>query len=154
MNRYNFNHLVISWGVSRGRDTYGYNICRLDDRQSGKRYRTCGGGYDMIGTVFGDWLEDVYQSELLAKVQELMSNPDAFEDCGYSVKGYIKFSGLYGMTYNTNNGKVSLDGACGISSVIQIAEALGLQVQWEGNKKGHTVGYYVTRDNITAALAA
>lgn len=148
MSRYQIHHLAITWSTSKGRDTYGYNICRLDDRDTGKRYRTCGGGYDMIGTVFGDWLEDYYQAELMTKIKELMTNPDAFEDCGYAVKGYLKFPGLYGMTYNTNTGKVALDGACGISSMIAIAEALGLEVQWEGNRKGHTIGYYVTKTNI------
>ena len=59
------NHLSISWSISRGRDTYGYNICRLDSRQSGSRYRCSGGGYDMIGTVFGNWLEAEYQRELV-----------------------------------------------------------------------------------------
>lgn len=148
MSRYQINHLVITWSISRGRDTYGYNICRLDDRETGKRYRCNGGGYDMIGTVFGDWLEDYYQDDLMAKVKELMTNPEAFEDCGYSVSGYLKFNDLYGMTYNTHKGKVELDGGCGISSMIHIAEALGLEVQREGNKKGHTTGYYVTKTNI------
>jgi hypothetical protein len=54
----NSTHLNISWSVSRGQDTYGYNICRLDDTRTGKRYHLNGGGYDMIGTVLGDWLED------------------------------------------------------------------------------------------------
>ena len=137
----NINHLAISWSVSRGQDTYGYNICRLDDRSSGKRFRTCGGGYDMIGTVFGDWLQDTYQSRLLDLVKELMKEPDLFSD--YGSTGWIQFKYLYGMTYRPNTGKVSLDGACGIESMRRIAEALGLELQWEGNRKGHTIGYFV-----------
>ena len=135
------NHLVISWSVSRGQYTYGYNICRLDDRDNGKRYRTCGGGYDMVGTVFGQWLADVYQDRLMSKVKELMKDSDAFSD--YGSTGWIQFKDLYGMIYKPQKGLVSLDGACGIESMRRIAEALDLEIQWEGNKKGHTVGYFI-----------
>lgn len=138
----NIHHLVISWSVSRGRDTYGYNICRLDDRKTGKRYRTCGGGYDMIGTVFGDWLADLHQEKLQALFK---NNPS--EDCGYTVPGYRKIPSLYGLTLSPK-GIAFCDGACGISSMIKIAEAIGLEVQWEGNKKGHTVGYYVCEKTV------
>lgn len=58
--------LALSWSVSRGRDTYGYNICRLDDTSTGDRFKCMGGGYDMQGTVFGEWLAANYQPELLA----------------------------------------------------------------------------------------
>lgn len=136
------NKLAISWATSRGRDTYGYNICRLDDRDSGKRYRTCGGGYDMIGTVFSEWLAECYQSELKALVSK---RSNSLIDCGYSVKGYKKLPDLYGLTVSPN-GTVQLDGACGISSIISIAEAIDLKVEREGNRKGETVGYYVYRD--------
>lgn len=46
------HRLDLTWSTSKARDTYGYNITRLDDSISGKRYKTCGGGYDMIGTVW------------------------------------------------------------------------------------------------------
>jgi hypothetical protein len=146
----NINHLSVTWSISRGRDTYGYNICRLDSRQSGKRYRCSGGGYDMIGTVFGDWLESEYQSELVELVSRL-----PLEDCGYSVAGFRRVTEeinprFYGLTVRPD-GSVSLDGACGQSSMIRIAEALGLEVQWEGNKKGHTIGYFVAPKMAEAA---
>jgi hypothetical protein len=35
-------YLAISWAISRGRDTYGYNICRLDDTLIDVRYRCMG----------------------------------------------------------------------------------------------------------------
>ena len=140
MSKLNINHLSISWGTSRGRETYGYNICRLDDRNNGKRYRTCGGGYDMVGTVFGDWLVDVYQERLQALITTL-----PLEDCGYAVAGYLRCKDMYGLTVSPK-GNVTLDGACSINSMIRIAEALGLEVQWEGNKKGHTIGYFVSEE--------
>lgn len=141
------NHLAISWSTSRGRDTYGYNICRLDDRQTGKRYRCNGGGYDMLGTVFGDWLADYYQDALRQYVE---SHKAELVDCGYSVAGYKKLPDLYGMTV-APSGVVQLDGGCGINSMEAIARALGLEVQWEGNKKGHTIGYHVSREVKEAA---
>ena len=133
----NFRHLSISWSISRGRDTYGYNICRLDDNQTGKRYRCMGGGYDMIGTVFGQWLEEQYQERLQALVATL-----PLFDCEYSVPGYRQSKELYGLTIRLDN-TVSLDGACGIDCMRTIAKALGLDVQWQGNRKGNTLGYYV-----------
>ncbi len=135
--RFKTNHLNITWSTSRGRDTYGYNICRLDSRETGKRYKTCGGGYDMVGTVFGMYLASEYQSALVAHVATLKT-----EDCGYAVPGYKKVADLYGLTIRPN-GTVSLDGACGINSMIRVAEAIGLEVQWIGNRKGHTMGYIV-----------
>ena len=127
--------------VSRDQDTYGYTICRLDDRETGKRYRCKGGGYDMLGTVFGDWLQDVYQKELVAHVANLVQT-----DCGYAVAGCKKVDGLCGLTINPN-GTITLDGACGLKSMIRIAEAIGLDVQCEyqktGRNRGATLGYYV-----------
>ena len=119
------NKLTISWSVSKGQYTYGYNICRLDDRNNGKRFRCMGGGYDMIGTVFGEWLQHYYQPELLK----------------------IKDGGFYGMKYLANKNKVSIDGACGIESMIRIAEAIGLEVERDyiakGRRRGETIGWFI-----------
>ena len=44
------------WGVSRGRDTFGYNTCSAF--VDGRRVGSCnGGGYDMQGTALAPWLE-------------------------------------------------------------------------------------------------
>jgi hypothetical protein len=139
------NFLSISWGVSRGVDSYGYNICRLDSRASGKRYRTCGGGYDMLGTVLGQYLENEHSEELTQLVNDLMRDPANYKDAGYQVAGYIKFNNLYGMTYNLKTRKISLDGGCGTSSMQTIGEAIGLEFQWVGNRKGNTIGYIIDR---------
>ena len=43
--------------------------------------------------------------------------------------------------------KVSLDGACGIESMIRIAEAIGLEVERDyikkGKRRGKTIGWYI-----------
>lgn len=95
----------------------------------------------MIGTVFGEWLAFEHQADLLEYVE---ANKAALVDCGYSIAGYKKLPDLYGMTV-APSGVVQLDGGCGINSMERIARAIGLEVQWEGNKKGHTIGYYVTK---------
>lgn len=132
------NYLAISWSTSRGRDTYGYNICRLDDKKAKQRFRTCGGGYDMLGTVFGEWLENTYQEKLV----ELFRNTP-LSDAGCSAPGYMKNKDYSGAVI-TPKGKVTLNGACGINCMIRIAEAAGIEVTQDYNKKGHTVGYFIT----------
>lgn len=135
------NHLVLSWSVSKGRDTYGYNICRLDDRNNGKRFRCMGGGYDMIGTVFGEWLQENYQE----KLQAIKARSHYITDEN-GTGSNSRPDSLYGMRWKTDN-TVSLDGACGLECMIRIAEAIGLEVERDyikkGKRCGETVGWYV-----------
>jgi hypothetical protein len=129
-----FNYLRLSWATSRARDTYGYNICRLDDNATGKRYRCSGGGYDMEGTVLGDWLEDVYQDRLQLLKTHGPNGAPVLIDCGYSMPGYLKRGDLYGLTFNPK-GTVSIAGACGIESVIKVAEACGINITSDWNRR-------------------
>lgn len=56
--------LEFRWTVSRGRDSYGYNICTL--YVDGERVSACnGGGYDMKGTALGNWLAHAYADRLV-----------------------------------------------------------------------------------------
>ena len=139
----NATYNPLSWSVSRGRDTYGYNICRLDSVRTGHRFRTCGGGYDMVGTVLGDLIAAEYQDELCAL---FVSRSDEVTDCGYSVPGYQKVGKLYGLVRKPS-GECVIDGACGQSSVIAIADAIGLSVTSTGNRKGHTIGFFISRES-------
>lgn len=55
--------LEFKWGVSRGRDSYGYNICSL--YVDGIKVSSCnGGGYDMKGTALGNWVASVFAKRL------------------------------------------------------------------------------------------
>ena len=103
--------LKIKWSTSRGRDTYGYNICRLVDTDTGKHYRTIGGGYDMTGKVLGDWLSEVYQDRL----KELM--PSRANSKGV----------FYGLSLNEKTGVYHVDGRCGTDSVRTIMTAVDLE---------------------------
>lgn len=135
------NKLSLSWSVSKGRDTYGYNICRLDDRNNGKRFKTIGGGYDMVGTVFGEWLQLNYQDEL----QAIKARAHYISDEN-GTKVNPRPDSLYGMHWKKDN-TVSLDGACGLECMIQIAESIGLEVERDyiakGKRRGETIGWFV-----------
>jgi hypothetical protein len=55
--------IEITWGTSRGRDTYGYTVCSL--RYNGRLISRCnGGGYDMRGTVVGNFVTWAFAPEL------------------------------------------------------------------------------------------
>lgn len=120
-------HLTLKWSVSRARDTEGYNIRTLVDDATGKRYRCNGGGYDMTGTVFAEWLTDVHQERLLA----IADQAHAVYNGADRTDRVQNERGLYGMTYYPGGSPhyVHLDGGCGIESMVRIAKAAGLDVQ-------------------------
>lgn len=103
--------LELKYTVSKARDSYGYNIITLIDRET--KYRTCGGGYDMIGTVFAKWLWANYKDRIIE-----LCNP-------YECKspGEIEYYGFF-----NRGGSYYLDGACGVDCIIRIAKAIGLNV--------------------------
>lgn len=140
----NFKRLALSWSVSRGRDTYGYNICRLDDTSTGERFKCMGGGYDMRGYVFGSWLESCYQDRLV----KLRYRASCFIKTGEMTRANDRPDRLYGMAYIVEDDRVSLDGSCGLECMIRIAEAIGLEVERDyivkGRRRGETVGWYVS----------
>ena len=141
MNEY----LSIKWTVSRARDTYGYKVCTLTDTR-GRKSRCNGGGYDMIGTVLGDYLGAWHQDELLAIKDRAASTYDKIT--GETVRND---SGLYGLLNVTINGETSymrIDGAVGVSSVVKIARAAGIEFkanyQKSGRGRGDTLGFMVS----------
>ena len=145
------NFLSISWTTSRGRDTYGYNICRLDSRNGRNRYKTCGGGYDMVGTVVADWLQAEHQDRLMAIADRAGSYYTKGVGGSYHTVERAPDT-LYGMTREETSGAISIDGACGIESVCRIAEAVGISLSAVWNRKGHVTGYMVTDYGSDCAL--
>lgn len=144
-------YLTITWSTSRGRDTYGYNLVKLDTGWRGKVYRTCGGGYDMTGTVVGDWLQNTYQDRLRAIGDNAAATFGKVQ--GYKSDNENR-SKLYGMARNVDTGKVSLDGACGIRCMLDIAAAIGISLSATCNRKGHVTGYTMTDYGSADALKA
>lgn len=132
--------LHVTFGTSRGRDTYGYTLVTL--RENGKVKARCnGGGYDMRGTVFADWLYAEYQAQLLelAKISDRFPryvwNAVKGEGSSYVYPDRDKRESLYGGHFYINGSSdnrvphVTLDGGCGFSSMVRIAEAIGLTVR-------------------------
>lgn len=116
--------LHVSFGTSRGRETYGYAVVTL--RECGTIKARCnGGGYDMLGTVFGDWLQAEYQDRLMT----IKSRMEARYSKKGGYKGHKANNSLYGGTWKQDAGAVVLDGGCGFQSMRYIAEAIGLKVR-------------------------
>jgi len=148
------NHeLRIKYGTSRAANTYGYGLVSLYD--GGKKVAACnGGGYDMRGTVFGEWLEKTYQERLVALAK---ATKGAFARANWNGElgdesNYVRLPAdrkveLYGGTYYENGSResvhgrkgaqkyiakpphVTLDGGCGFESIYRIAKAIGLNVR-------------------------
>jgi hypothetical protein len=140
----NIQYLSVKWTVSRGRDTYGYNIVTVRD-EDGNAYRCNGGGYDMTGTSFGMWMEANYQDRLLSLPDETgVENLQR------------KYYGLRKITLD-GKPKASLDGACGLSSMMTIADAIGLKVsrdydRTDRKRKFETRGWYIEDTNVPRTL--
>ena len=147
------NHLTLSWSVSRGRDTYGYNICRLDDRNNGQRFKCMGGGYDMVGTVFGQWLAAYYQDRLLA----LKGRANGVFTIANGYQPANNPKSLYGMVWIEKDNRISLDGACGLECMIRIAEAIGLDIERDyiarGRRRGETIGWFISEKESADSAA-
>lgn len=132
--------LILKHSTSRAKDSYGYNRVTLTDTITGKKYSAIGGGYDMVGTVFGEWLQDNCQDALLTITHKAYYTYDgktlSYNDNPCQIR-------LYGMTAYTLNEYVDLDGACGLQSMLDIAKHAGLSVQRQVNNKGHLIGFFV-----------
>jgi hypothetical protein len=154
-------YLYISHGVSRGRDTYGYNIVSLQDAETGKRYRCNGGGYDMVGTVVGEWLQTRFQDRL----QGIKERAHVTYDFSQSPRLRTENKdGLYGLANliniqkpNKKTGDVdrlALDGACGINSMMRVAREIGVHIRYlpcigrRRSSPGFQVTIYADREEL------
>lgn len=151
--------LHFKWTISRGRYTYGYNICTLlvDGEKVGK---TCGGGYDMQGTVLAEWLESYYQPELIKLNNDNGINerpPINSYETGKGIERKYNLPEFYGMSVYVKPGnivRVHLDGACGFNSIEKIANAIGITLKWNPESdryKNHT--YYTAFIHINKTEA-
>lgn len=144
-------YLRLGYGTSRGRDTYGYNIVRLTDETSGRTFRCMGGGYDMVGTVLAEWAQETHQDRLLALADRAfyVSPVD-----GPYRRTDDESSAFYGMTRHEYGDavpvaptRVTLDGACGVESILRILKAAGLSLtrtyKTSGRNRGETTGWLV-----------
>ena len=119
--------ILFSYGVSRARDTYGYNIVTLTSSAQGKKFRCMGGGYDMHGQVLGEYVQYcATQEQLLAAVSADDSLPVTVLHTGCAV----------------------VVGASGEASVLRLMRAIGWEVKAihsfdrQGRVKA-TIGYNI-----------
>jgi len=138
--------LKFKWTVSRGRDTYGYNICSL--WVNGRKVSSCnGGGYDMNGTSLGLFIADRYSDRLLAL--DIPMNRRNGED----IREYYGLS-YHDPKYQTRSNVPTetetiphIDGACGFSSVERIMQAIGLTLSYVDGTRNQQI--YILNDNLT-----
>lgn len=125
-------YLHVKWSVSKARESYGYNVVTLTDYRDIK-IKTCGGGYDMIGTVIGKYLTQYHADRLailLKMAKENENNPNIKQ-----------IPELYGLSFYKN--KPSCDGACGLACMLKIAEYIGLKIVRDVSGRGNIIGFFV-----------
>ena len=119
--------LKFRYTVSRGTDTYGYTICSC--YFNNQKVTSCsGGGYDLAGTSFGEWIEKTFPEELKKK----------------SSKGLYGFSFWNAKTKKSQSRWskacfISLDGACGFDCMKNILNHLGYTLRYISESKKETV---------------
>ena len=122
--------VLFTYGVSRGRDTYGYNMVTLSSN-TGKRFRAMGGGYDMHGQVMGEYVQFNESPDRLRAVA------DADDTLPVTV---------------TPDDKVIVLGASDLTSVMRLMRALGWEVSAirSFDRKGRVkaiIGYNINMEN-------
>ena len=141
--------LRFKWTVSRGRDTYGYNICSL--WIDGQKVSSCnGGGYDMKGTALGDWMALEFKDKLVTLTKEFYGlsfhdpnyDPSKAIIAGQTVEerekegksiGLERYQAFHGASSKIPTDKhiiPLLHGACGFSSMERVLNAIGYKLEY------------------------
>jgi len=113
--------IYVKYGKSRARDSEGYPTCSLVESKGDmvvrKRFLTVGGGYDLFGTVLGEWVAKRFYD----KLNKLTV-------------------GFYGLKFHGTDGSRSdipdeshrvpyIDGAVGDDQVKRIMRAMGIKIE-------------------------
>ena len=150
--------LAFRWTTSRAADSYGYNICGLmiDGR---KVATTCGGGYDMQGTVLGEYINKAFPAQLRALAADRIALAEAagtarYYDGGNNAKietdGHTLY--LYGVTVWKAEGEnmpveVKCDGGTGLNQMTNVLKAFGLKLtSVVRDRRGNTTAYHLTNN--------
>ena len=133
--------LLFKWTTSKGRETYGYNICSLWIDGT-KQNQTCGGGYDMKGTALGQYINAQFKTEL-----KQLAAKEIEESKKVQPERYYNSScaGIYGLIYWGQEGKHSLycDGACGFDAMQSVLKALGYSLEYARTYETSTQSAYI-----------
>ncbi|MEM3335450.1 MAG: hypothetical protein QXY47_05410 [Thermoplasmata archaeon] len=113
----------------------GYNGIYVRLYVNGQLAGSCGGGgYDMVGKVFSQWLNKNFNKRLreLAKkeIEEMKKN----KKITYNNRG----GGIYGLVVCKEKNKINVyvDGTTGKSQVFKIIEAMNGKIEQLRNKRG------------------
>lgn len=133
-------YATLKTGISKARDTYGYNRVTLVTEKA--KYTECGGGYDMVGSALGALLTAECQKHLAALH---VNAAHKYEYVGTKESGICnaikqekqgRHYGLYAYYRDGALVKVSLDGGTGESNVIRIAKEAGINVTANYDRSG------------------
>jgi hypothetical protein len=155
------------WSHSRAASTYGYLVCRC--YADGTYMAGCnGGGYDLRGTAFGDYIAKAFAGELRSRIRQPMTgltfrNPNhdpgrtklasgktvaEAEAAGESF-GLDRYQAIHSASspVPTDVHTVPMiDGACGFESVCRIVRAIGCAIDpdlSERRGRGGEINHYV-----------
>jgi hypothetical protein len=155
------------WSHSRAAMTYGYLVCRC--YADGVRMAGCnGGGYDLRGTAFGDYVARAFANELRTRIKTPMAgltfhnpkhDPGATklpggktvaeaEAAGESL-GLDRYQAIHSASSPLPTALHTvpmIDGACGFDSVCRIVRAIGCAIDpdlTEKRGRGGEINHYV-----------
>jgi hypothetical protein len=112
--------IEFKWSVSRGRDTYGWSVCRLYIDGQKTKYAVKGrGGYDMQGEAFSGWIKKMFPEEL----KKLDSSK--FYGLSFRNEKTKKYQKRF-----SKNCRMFLDGACGLSCMWKIMYHIGYCMEY------------------------
>ncbi len=122
--------VVFNWSVSHARNTDGYMVCVLRDGATGRMLaKTCGGGYDMKGTVLGEFIQNTYADRIVKLKADASNYGLAFYGMNHDGSSFNKETWAPGDA-------VYLDGACGMSAMQSIMLKIGLNSEWGAIGRG------------------
>lgn len=130
--------ITITYGTSRGRDTWGYTIVTLHQQTARgacmepcppRRYSCNGGGYDMRGTVLGQFITDYFRKGL-----KKLSSEEFYGLYFWARQGPGK---PYRKHVRYHDGdEIVADGGCGWSCMRAIINALGFEIMQVAKSSG------------------
>ena len=153
--------LEFVWTVSKARDSYGYNIMTL--YVNDKKVAQCnGGGYDMKGTVLGQWIATTFKDQLLKLKQEFCGL--TYHDPNYDpnkeiIKGQTiaerekegkslgleRYQAFYAASSKLPTEKhiiPEINGATGFSSVEKILKTIGCELEYIPSRRNKDNSLY------------
>ena len=129
--------------------TGGPHGVRLTLTMDGQKYRADGYGYDMIGTVWGQWLTREFQAELVALAEEARLTAEVQAE--HVAHGYFDSStDYYGLYFTADDSgqiiRAWVNGATGFNCVARFAQRFGVTLAHDYRRDTNTRTYYsVTR---------